>query len=59
MVVVDATVWIDFLRGNDNPETAWLERELQRQRAGLTDLIRCGVLQGVRDSDFRAFATIF
>lgn len=52
MVVVDTTVWIDFLRGNDNLETAWLERELRRQRPGLTDLILCGVLQGVRDSDF-------
>lgn len=49
MVIIDTTVWIDYLRGTDNPETAWLDRELQRQRIGLTDLILCEVLQGIRD----------
>ncbi len=48
MVIVDTTVWIDYLRGAENPETAWLDRELTRQRLGLTDLILCEVLQGVR-----------
>jgi predicted nucleic acid-binding protein len=56
MVIVDTTVWIDYLRGADNPETLWLERELQRQRLGLTDLILCEVLQGVRDQ--RTFAQV-
>jgi len=51
MVIIDTTVWIDYLRGADNPETRWLERELQRQRLGLTDLILCEVLQGIRDQD--------
>ena len=50
MVIVDTTVWIDYLRGADNPETRWLQRELQRQRLGLTDLILCEVLQGIRDA---------
>lgn len=49
MVIVDTTVWIDFLRGAENPETRWLDRELQRQRLALTDLILCEVLQGIRD----------
>ena len=49
MVIVDATVWIDYLRGTENPETDWLDRELQRQRLGLTDLILCEVLQGIRN----------
>lgn len=49
MVIVDTTVWIDYLRGADNPETRWLDRELQKQRLGLTDLILCEVLQGIRD----------
>jgi predicted nucleic acid-binding protein len=49
VVIVDTTVWIDYLRGADNPETRWLDRELQRQRLGLTDLILCEVLQGIRD----------
>jgi predicted nucleic acid-binding protein len=47
MVIVDTTVWIDYLRGAENPETHWLERELRRQRLGLTDFILCQVLQGI------------
>jgi predicted nucleic acid-binding protein len=49
LVIIDTTVWIDYLRGTENPETHWLNRELQRQRLGLTDLILCEVLQGIRD----------
>jgi predicted nucleic acid-binding protein len=49
MVIVDTTVWIDYLRGSENPETLWLDQELTHQRLGLTDLIFCEVLQGVRD----------
>lgn len=56
MVIVDTTVWIDYLRGTENPETRWLDRELQRQRLGLTDLILCEVLQGIRDQS--AFAKV-
>ncbi len=49
MVIVDTTVWVDYLRGVGNPETDWLDAELDRQRLGVTDLIVCEVLQGVRD----------
>jgi predicted nucleic acid-binding protein len=49
MVIVDTTVWIDYLRGAENPETSWLDQELTRQRLGLTDLILCEVLQGIRE----------
>ena len=49
MVIVDTTVWIDFLEDVENPETRWLNTELDRQRLGLTDIILCEVLQGVRD----------
>jgi predicted nucleic acid-binding protein len=49
MVIVDTTVWIDYLRGTENSETLWLENQLERQRLGLTDLILCEVLQGIRD----------
>lgn len=49
VVIVDTTVWIDYLRGVGNPETDWLHVELDRQRLGLTDLIFCEILQGVRD----------
>ena len=53
MVIVDTSVWIEYFRGVDHPETIWLERELQRQPLGLTDLILCEILQGVRDAVFR------
>lgn len=54
MTIVDTTVWIDYLAGTENPHTDWLDRELNRQRLGLTDLILCEVLQGIRDdSTFR------
>jgi len=49
MVIVDTSVWIEYLRGTDNRETLWLDQELTRQRLGLTDLILGEVLQGVRD----------
>ena len=49
MVIVDTTVWVDYFRGVRNPETDWLETELDRQRLGLTDIILCEVLQGVHD----------
>lgn len=50
MVIVDTTVWADYLRGVRNAETDWLHFELDRQRLGLTDLILCEVLQGIRDA---------
>lgn len=49
MTIVDSTVWIDYLGGIHTPQTDWLDRELDRQRLGLTDLILCEVLQGIRD----------
>jgi predicted nucleic acid-binding protein len=54
MVIVDTTVWIDYLGGILNPETEWLDREMLHQRIGLTDMILCEVLQGIRDpGEFR------
>jgi predicted nucleic acid-binding protein len=49
MVIVDTTVWIDYLGGTTNEHTIWLDRQLDRQRLGLTDLILCEVLQGIRE----------
>jgi predicted nucleic acid-binding protein len=51
MVIIDTTVWIDYLRGIISKETAWFESELKRQRFGLTDLILCEILQGVPDEN--------
>lgn len=53
MIIVDTTVWIDYLGGAVNPHTEWFDRELGRQPFGLTDLILCEILQGIRaDSGF-------
>ena len=49
MVIVDTTVWIDYWDGKSTPETEWLDAELDRQRLGVTDIIVCELLQGVRD----------
>jgi predicted nucleic acid-binding protein len=56
MVIVDTTVWIDYLGGFKNVQTAWLDREISHQRLGLTDIILCEVLQGVRGE--AAFARV-
>lgn len=53
MTIVDTTVWIDYFAGAINPHTEWLDRELSLRRIGLTDLILCEILQGIRaDSAF-------
>ena len=49
MIIVDTTVWIDYLGDITNTETDWLHAALDRERLALTDLILCEVLQGVRD----------
>jgi predicted nucleic acid-binding protein len=49
VVIIDTTVWIDYFQGVTHPETDWLHAQLDRQRLGLTDVILCEVLQGVRD----------
>lgn len=54
MVIVDTTVWVDYFRGISNAETEWVDREADKKRIGLTDLILCEVLQGVRsEREFR------
>lgn len=56
MVIVDTTVWIDYLRGTHNKETDYFDREVGRQRFGLTDLLLCETLQGI--SDEQAFTRV-
>jgi predicted nucleic acid-binding protein len=47
VVIVDTTVWVDYLKGVSTPETDWLEHEASRRRLGLLDLMVCEVLQGL------------
>lgn len=49
MVIVDTTVWVDYFNDVDGSETDWLHAALERQRLGVTELVLCEVLQGVRD----------
>jgi predicted nucleic acid-binding protein len=55
VIVVDTTVWIDFLEARGTPFDLHLGDLVERGVAiGLTDLIYCEVLQGiVEESDFR------
>jgi predicted nucleic acid-binding protein len=50
MVIVDTTVWVDYLRGVSTSQTEWLDRALSRERLGVTDLILSEVLQGIGDA---------
>lgn len=54
MVIVDTTVWVDYLNGVDTPESVWLERESTRQRLGLLDLMVCEILQGLSTDESAA-----
>ena len=53
MVLVDASVWIDYLNGIETPQADWLERHLGDHLLGLTDITLCEVLQGI-DRDHQA-----
>lgn len=49
MIIVDSSVWIDYLHDTENAETLWLEKAMGHEAIGLTSLILCEVLQGIRD----------
>lgn len=54
MVIVDSSVWIDAFNGKVTSQTIWLRIALDREQVGLTSLILCEVLQGIRfDRRFR------
>jgi len=53
MILIDSSVWIDFFRDADTPQTARLETLVRRERLGAGDLILAEVLQGC--SSERAF----
>jgi predicted nucleic acid-binding protein len=47
MVIVDTTVWVDYLNNVTTPETEWLDSQLTRQPLGVLDLMVCEILQGL------------
>lgn len=48
MILVDSSVWIDYLRNSDTEEVAFLEQLIGRDPIGVGDLILAEVLQGCR-----------
>ncbi len=60
MVIVDSSVWIDFLNQRHTPQTQWLSASRSLGEVGLTTLILAEVLQGIRhDSRFRRAEQFF
>ena len=50
MIVVDTTVWIDFFGAKETPFDLHLTHLIEQgESLGLTDLVYCEVLQGIRD----------
>ena len=49
MVIVDSSIWIDYLAARENEHTVWLEGQVGYSNIGLVDLILMEVLQGLRD----------
>ncbi len=50
MIIVDTTVWVDYLRGTRTSHADWLDSQLASERFGLTDLILCEILQGITNT---------
>ena len=48
MVIIDSSVWIDYFHDEANEQTAWLDASFGLRPMGLTNLILCEVLQGMR-----------
>uniref|UniRef100_A0A7C3E0K5 Ribonuclease VapC n=1 Tax=Gracilinema caldarium TaxID=215591 RepID=A0A7C3E0K5_9SPIR len=49
MIVVDTSVWIDYVNGVITPQTDLLDIELQNSRVATGDLIIAEFLQGFRE----------
>lgn len=49
MIVVDSSVWIDFLNGRDASHVRRLNAILGVEEVALGDLMLCEVLQGLKD----------
>ena len=51
MILVDTSVWIEYLNGVNNPHTDKLDELLSSEIITIADLIYMEVLQGVSDKD--------
>jgi hypothetical protein len=57
MVIVDSSVWIDFLNHRETPQTLWLLNGHDGELIAITSLALTEVLQGIRDD--RGFRRCF
>ena len=54
MILVDSSVWIDYINGNQTSQTDWLDSSLGNTPIVICDLILTEVLQGFQnDKDFK------
>lgn len=54
MIIVDTSVWIDYFKGLDTPETLALDSALCDEEVAIGDLILLEILQGFReDKDYK------
>jgi predicted nucleic acid-binding protein len=54
MIIVDTSVWIDYLNGQYTPYTDQLDKDLSDGNVALGDLILLEILQGIKsDKDFK------
>jgi predicted nucleic acid-binding protein len=49
VILVDSSVWVDFLRNKPTQQAEWLDRNLGVEEFVVGDLILAEVLQGFRD----------
>ncbi len=56
MILVDTSVWVDFLKGEDSPQRRTLRRLIEDEEdISITDIILTEILQGIKnDRDFRS-----
>ena len=60
MILVDSSVWIDFLRGRATPQSLKLKQLIGEVEIAIGDLILTEVLQGcLRVPEFRATQRVF
>lgn len=60
MILVDSSVWIDFLRAQATPQIARLEEYIRQRRVAIGDLMLVEVLQGIpSDRDFDQAVRLF
>lgn len=59
MILVDSSVWVDYLRDRDTPQTLHLEALLGRETLAVGDLVLTEVLQGcTTDRAFKVALTL-